>query len=926
MKLRHVLLFLAVTGNSIIATAQDQTKVNNLKCENLINPIGIDILRPNLSWQIHSEARNLTQSAYRILVSDDINALSRNEGNVWDSKKIKSGNSIMVPYGGKFLQSTKKYFWKVMVWDGSGKSSAWSEISSWQMGLLNPEDWGNAKWIGMEDFPESMAVVPGIHGNGDNLNHKGIQRPTIPLLRKEFEAIWEIASATLYISGLGQYECYINGKKIGNSFLSPGWTNYDKTVLYNSYNVTGNIKPGLNVIGAILGNGFYNINRERYRKLVISYGMPKLLCRLKIEYTNGEIEFIESGNIWKAAPSPINYTSIYGGEEYDARLEQLNWDTPGFDESCWKNAILVSAPNGKLTSEMTHPVTIKESLEVQNVQQLSQGKYLYDFGQNASGIVELKVKGKKGQVVRLVPGELITENGEANQRATGRWYYYTYILKGDGVETWRPRFTYYGFRYVQVEGAAPDTARSKDDFAQIVDLKLLHNCNSTPRIGSFQCSNELFNRIEPLIDWAIRSNMQSVLTDCPHREKLGWLEQTFLMGNSINYNYDTYNLYRKIIQDMMDGQTEDGLVPSIAPEYVVFEGGFRDSPEWGSASIILPWLLYKWYGDTKTMQETWPMMIKYIEYLSKKANNHILSHGLGDWFDIGPQRPGFAQLTPIEVTATSIYYYDLKLLSQMAGLMNKKTEKEHFSNWAEEVRKAFNSKFFDPVRGVYSNGSQTAMSMPLCFGMIDEKYHDRILTNLVDSIRKNNKALTAGDIGFHYLVEALANNGYSQLLFEMNNRDDVPGYGFQLKKGATALTESWQAHENVSNNHLMLGHILEWFYSGIGGIRQDENSIAYKNIIIKPAIIGDLTNAKTTFESPYGAISTDWKKESASFSININIPGNTSAMVYLPAKEGQTISEKNIPINQLKEIKFVQSQAGYLIYKVGSGSYNFSVK
>jgi alpha-L-rhamnosidase len=920
------LFYLLVLSNWAVVFAQPSLGINHLKCEDRTNPLGITSFQPFLSWQITSEKRNITQLAYRIIVSNDSMQLAADTGTMWDSKKVTSNQSIMISYAGKPLLASVKYYWKVMIWDGSGMPSAWSEPAIWQMALLKPDDWGKARWIGMEDLPESMRVVPGIHGNGDNLGHKALQRPIIPLLRKEFEVKYEVASATLFISGLGQYEAYINGTKIGNSFLSPGWTEYDKTVLYNSYDITSSLKPGANALGAIVGNGFYNINRERYRKLVIAYGSPKLICKLRIIYTNGSTEDIDSGDDWKASPSPVTFTSIYSGEDYDARLERPKWNMAGIDETCWGNAQIVSAPKGILKPETDYPITLKSTVAAKNIYKLADGKYLYDFGQNASGIVELKVKGKKGQVVRLVPAELITKDKEVNQNATGRWYYYSYTLKGDGIEVWHPQFTFYGFRYVQVEGAVPDTAKATDGLVQMLDLKFLHNCNSSPSNGTFQCSNELFNRIKPLIDWAIRSNLQSVLSDCPHREKLGWLEQSFLMGASVNYNYDIYNLYRKIIQDMMDAQTADGLIPDITPEYVHFEGGFRDSPEWGSASIILPYLLYKWYGDTKVMETAWPMMTKYVEYLSEKAQNNILSHGLGDWYDMGPQRPGFAQLTPTGITATSIYYYDLNLLSEMAGMLRKSTEKNRYSKWAEEVRTAFNAKFFNPATCIYSTGSQTAMSMPLCLGLVDTKYRAKVVANLVDSINKNGKALTAGDIGFHYLVEALTSNGQSELLYEMNNRDDVPGYGFQLKKGATALTESWQALEVVSNNHLMLGHVMEWFYNGIGGIRQDDNSVAFKNCVIKPSVVGNLTSAQTTFESPYGTIATDWKKDNTSFSLKVTIPCNTSAQVYVPVNKGQSVQEGTIPVTQVKDIQFIRNEVGYSVYQVGSGNYQFVVK
>ena len=369
----------------------------------------------------------------------------------------------------------------------------------------------------------------------------------------------------------------------------------------------------------------------------------------------------------------------------------------------------------------------------------------------------------------------------------------------------------------------------------------------------------MLNRIHRLIDYAIKSNMQSVLTDCPHREKLGWLEQTYLMGNGVHFRFDIAQLYRKQVSDMIDAQTAEGLVPDIAPEYVEFLGGFRDSPEWGSAAVILPYLLWKWTGDTRIIETAWPMMFDYARYLEKKSSGHILNYGLGDWFDLGPKSPGVSQLTPVALTATAIYYHDVNLLAEMAAVTGK-PEKEMLEKWAENIRTAFNSRFFDRERRVYSTGSQTAMSMPLCVGIVDPPSREKVFTNLVDSIVAGNKALTAGDVGFHFLIEALTRGGASDLIFDMINRDDVPGYGYQLKKGATALTESWPALENVSNNHLMLGHVMEWFYAGLGGIGQAPASSGYREIEIRPEIPGDLTFVNTSFHSLPGWIRSNWKK------------------------------------------------------------------
>ena len=915
LKIFIAALTLLVTLNS---NAQFTISVSNLKCDSKSDPMGIDVKNPLLSWESTSNERDVQQSSYQILVSDSPEQLNNNIGNIWDSKVVKSDKSHQVEYMGSPLNPEKRYFWKVKIVDQKGNESAWSKGASWQMGLLAESDWDKAAWISYENLPDSMKVLPGVHGDGKELGKKAIKRSIVPQFRKEFIADKKIKSATLYISGLGHYEASINGQKVGQSFLAPGWTKYDKVTLYNTYDITSQLKPGKNAIGVIVGNGFYNINRERYRKLVTVYGYPKMIGKLKIEYVDGTSASIVSGKDWKCTSSPIMFSSIYGGEDYDATLEQKGWTMPGFDDSKWRSAVAAEVPSSRLTAENDNPVTVREVIKVKKTEQPEPGKYLYDFGQNCSGIIELKVTGKKGDVIKMIPGELITKTKRINQRASGSPYYYTYTLKGEGVETWRPRFTYYGFRYLMVEGAAPKSETIKDK-PQIIDLQLLHTCNSALKVGEFSSSNKLFNQIYSLIDWAVRSNTQSVVTDCPHREKLGWLEQTYLMGASMFYNYDLYSLYRKAIRDMIVAQTEDGLVPDIAPEYVPFQGGFRDSPEWGSAGVILPWMVWQWYGDLSVVEEALPMMTRYVNYLGTKADGHILSHGLGDWFDYGPNSPGEAQLTPKALTATAIWYYDIVLLSKMMELTHHQEDALKMQALAVEVKNAFNAKFFNQQTKVYSTGSQTAMSMPLCVGLVNESDRKEVFKNLVESINKSGKSLTAGDIGFHFLVKALEEGGGSQLLFDMNFRNDVPGYGFQLKKGATALTESWPALEEVSNNHLMLGHIMEWFYTGLGGIKQEENSVGFRNITIRPEIVGDLTWMKSSYQSPYGKIRSEWKKENNILEMKVEIPVNTSASIYLLTDQEASITENG------KKAEVLKTADGKYFCKVGSGIYTYQM-
>lgn len=909
-----MLLMMIGTG----AYAQELS-VDKLYCDNREDPTGIDVRNVRFGWVLLADAKqkNVMQQAYQLVMASSRRQLDAGTYDVYNSGKQLSAASVLVPYKGPVLKEGQTYFYKVKVWDNHGHVSAWSRSAQL---ITATGNWKNAKWIGYEELPDSMRVVPGIHAPGrGKMGHKVQQRAVAPLFRKKFVLQKPVKNALLFITGLGHYHLDINGSEQRGFFLAPGWTHYDKTVLYNTYDVTQKLQGGNNAIGVTVGNGFYYISQERYVKIVDAFGFPKMICRLQVTYEDGSTEDIVSDESWKTSPSPITFNSIYGGEDYDARLEQPNWTFPYFDDSQWKAAIVVKAPAGKLLPETDHPVKLMDHKGVQKILEPAPGVYVYDMGQNLSGIVSIKVKGKKGQVIKLTPAELLDEKQLANQRASGGPYTFSYTLKGEGEEVWQPQFTYYGFRYVQVEGAVPDNAGVNTDSARLLFIEALHNRNSTSVSGGFTCSNPLFNKIYDLVNWAIKSNMQSVLTDCPHREKLGWLEQDYLMGSAVHYNFDIYHLYRKLVYDLIDAQYPEGFVPDIAPEYVVFAGGFLDSPEWGSASVILPWLLYKWYGDKDILHTAWPMMQKYVAYLGTKANHHILSHGLGDWFDYGPRQPGEAQLTPKKLTATAIYYYDVALLQKMAAVLGKPEEGKKYAALGEEIKRAFNDQFFNTATKVYATGSQTAMAMPLNVGLVAEKDRAAVLKNLVDSINANNKALTAGDIGFNFLVKALDEGGQSQLVFDMNNRDDVPGYGFQLKKGATALTESWPALENVSNNHLMLGHIMEWLYSGLAGISQEDHSVSYNHIRIRPQPVGDITYTDGFFETPYGRTVNNWKKKKGEFEMQVLVPVNTRATVYVPATPSASLY-----IDGKKQL--MQQKNGQFVVNTGSGSYTFLTK
>lgn len=873
-------------------------QVRSLRCEHTVSPLGVESPDPKLSWELSSTQQNVMQTACRVQVAEDSTELTKGKASVWDSRKLQSNASVQLSYAGKKLLSGKRYFWKVIVWDNKG-NMAESGISTWQMGLLQQSDWKNARWIAYENLPDSSRIIPAEHGNG---KREWGKRPDIlPLFRKTFTVTKKVKQATAFVCGLGQFELSINGQKVSDHFLDPGWTKYTKQAQYVTFDITGHLKEEENAIGIILGNGFYYIPGERYRKMTGAYGYPKMIARLLIEYEDGTTQDIVSDESWKAAPSPITYSSIYGGENYDARLEQEGWDKPGFDESQWKQVLITTGH--PLVSQTAPPIRVMQEFEVKSQSRFTgSNQRVYDMGQNMSGIPKIQVKGGRGDTIKITVGELLKEDGTVNQRATGSSYYYLYILKGGGTEKWQPRFSYYGFRYIQVEILPGDTgsiintvddpsdSTSKSYSIRRTELivKALHTRNSAATTGSFSCSNELFNRTFSLIMWAINSNMQSLFTDCPHRERLGWQEQLHLMGNALQSNYDIHALGKKITADIRAEQNANGLVPSTVPEYTEMhfaDGYFRDSPEWGSNSILFPWNLYQWYGDKEELAKNYATMQRYMNYLRSKDSSHLLMYGLSDWYDLGPNRPGFCQLTPMGLTATAYYYHDLVLMQRIATMLNKAKDAAAYAKWADTVKRAFNKMYFDADTKQYGSGSQTSNAIALSMGLVNGKDQPAVVANLVKDIEQRNYALTSGDIGFHHLLKALADADRHDIISKMNNRSDVPGYGYQLARGATALTESWQASPVVSNNHFMLGHLMDWFYTGLAGIQQTKNAVAFKVIDIRPNVVEDVNHAKAMYRSVYGEIVSEWKRTGDIFELNVTIPVNTMANIYLPGSK-----------------------------------------
>jgi hypothetical protein len=897
----------------------------NLQVASTVNPIGIDREPPRLSWELRATVpgtRNLRQSSYRILVASSADELAKNRGSLWDSGRVQSVQRLYVTYGGRPLSSFQSYYWKVRIWDQAGKASAWSGPGMWTMAILHPDEW-KARWIAAE--PDGL-LQPQAREN------RGIWTESaqpLPIFRKEFRVTGAVKSAIVLVSGLGEYELHLNGGNVTETVLNPGWTNYRKTVLYNTFDVTRRLRPGTNAFGVLLGNGMYNVPgvHGRYTKFVGSFGQPKMILQMHIEYRDGTEALLTSDSSWRTASGPITFSSIYGGEDFDARRVQNGWDRPHFVTNAdWRPALEVAGPGGsagspgrQLSGHLIPPIVIAERLTPLRVSRPRPGLIVYDMGKNSSGWPEILVSGRAGDRVRMLPGELLNPDGTVTQASASAGpdnpVLFDYTLAG-GEERWHPRFTYYGFRYVQVE-AFPAVAGGQKP--EVLSLWSDFTHDNVSVNGHFASGVALFNRIHALIDRAILSNLASVISDCPTREKLGWLEQTYLAGSSIMDNYGVLKLYEKIADDTAEAQLANGFVPAIAPEYVAFvdangdSTNFRDSPEWGSASILSAWEAYEFYGDAEILKDHYDSMVRYASYLRSKLQDGMLTYGLGDWFDIGPRPPGEAQLTGKGLTATAIYYQDLRTLAAIASMLGKEADAVSFGKEAAEVRESFNSHLLHADTATYDRGSQTAQAMPLVLGLVPENLHRAVLENLIKDIREHGDHVTAGDIGFHYVVRALTDNGRSDVLFDMLSRDDSPSYGYQLERGATTLTEAWDANPGASQNHFMLGHAEEWFYRGLAGIDVNMSRPESRQIAIRPAFLAKVPEAQAQVHTVLGTVESSWTREGTKVVWRVGIPVGSRAIVVLPQAASEVSMNGGTPPQA--------SPAGEI--SLGSGAYEF---
>ena len=867
-------------------------RLYDLRTDHRRDNILVGSRRPVFSWKIDDgkgSAAGVYQRAYRVRVfevRDNAEDILR-----WDSGTVRSNRQCEISYEGEPLGSDCRYVWSVdcsltyrIEEDTSEREQTISGESRFETALYERSDWKGV-FIGE---------------TRDREYH---------LYRRRFAAEGRIRRAKLYVCALGAFEAWMNGVPVTDAVLEPGWSDYRKTCFYTAYDVTALLQDSANTFLIKLGDGMFNVPGGRYVYYTRSYGRAKLLCQLEIVYEDGRTQRVVSDEAWEMADSPIRFCCIYGGEDYDARLfpgEYLTGEDPG---DAFRPVNIAEDPQGELRPMPMESVRVKKTYAPVSVREAAPGILQFDFGVNCSGRVRivLRTDGKSaGHPVVMKPAEKLGPDGRIDQRGTGEGYAWTYIPDGRKVQEFVPDFTYTGFRYVEVTGAVPvsDAGGGDDaaaqDFPRILRIQSEFLYTDAEPAGEFGCSKTLFCQIHGIVLQAIRSNTKSYFTDCPHREKLGWLEQTHLVGPSIMYNLEVHSLYAKVVRDMVDSQHEDGLVPDICPEYVTgfekWHEGFLDSPEWGSACIISPWYVYRRYGDERLLAYAYPSMKRYLSYLTSRTHHEILHHGLGDWLDVGPCRP-HSQNTPVPVTATCIYYLDLTLMEQMAILLGgREKDDRKAAEYAEDAagfaqrKKAvfaeYNAQFLDTQTGRYANGSQTAQAMSLVCGLVPDRYRERAAAQLRQDIEKRGYAVTGGDVGHPFLVAALMEYDMTDLLNRMTEITDRPGYGYQVVNGATALTEEWDGPEpgnlHGSQNHLMLGSIEEWFYAGLGGVDLVRSNLPLNEVRIRPRPEEGVDWVRVRVMHPYGEIRSEWKRENGRIDAVCRIPPNLTAHLCLP--------------------------------------------
>ncbi|TAG12139.1 MAG: alpha-L-rhamnosidase [Sphingobacteriia bacterium] len=885
-----------------------------LSCEYLQNPLGIDITQPRLSWNLSSVQRGDYQTGYEIMVSSAQNADRILLGDCWTTGKINSTQSLHIIYEGKPLQPFTKYYWRVKWYDKNGVASAWSAAASFETAALKQHHF-SAKWIG--DGSKQFIKDEDFY-----------QYDPMPLFRKQININKKIATARMYISGLGYSEVFINDKKLGDHMLDPGFTAYRKQALYVTYDITQLLTgQSLNTIGIMLGNGWFNplplrLFGQYNLRNVQQTARPCVKAQVLIKYTDGSTETIVTNDSWQTAPGPVTRNNVFLGEEYDARLEKKFTEKIG-----WKNAAIVSGPAGELSAQLQPPIRVTKIIKPIAIKEVGKDSFVVDMGQNFAGVARIKVKGPAGVTVSLRYAEIAHPNGSINWITTTAghikeiwnlnggpgapktaWQKDCYTLKGVGMETWNPRFTFHAFRYIEITGwpGKPPT---------LDDIEGLRMNTDLIQEGNFECANPMFNTLHDKIQWTFLSNVFSVQSDCPGREKMGYGADIAATASAYMHNYNMANFYKKTVQDFANDQQPDGGLTEIAPYTGIADRGYGGESGplgWQLAFCYLQKKLYDQYGDKKIIETQYPVFKKQMDFLQHKAIQGLFHWDIGDHEAIDPRAEAFS--------AACFYYHHALLATEFAGILGIKEDAEKYGRLANSIKDNIVRKYLVPNTGRFDNATQAAQLFALWYKISPEI--DKTFEVLMQEFSRHNNHLSTGIYSTMMLFDVLREKDRNDIAYTIANQKGYPGWGYMLANDATTLWESWSKPESSSYNHPMFGSIDEWFYKSLLGI--NAAAPGYKKIIIKPQPVS-LLWAKGSYESVYGIIESDWKKEADKFQLRVTIPVNTSAEIWLPANEKNKISESGDSHFYTNDISFQKYEKGYAVIKVGAGSYHFLV-
>ncbi|WP_276484325.1 alpha-L-rhamnosidase [Paraflavitalea pollutisoli] len=888
-----------LTALPVMAFAQLQ--VQHPVTENLVNPIGLDVARPRFSWQLSSPKRNVLQTAYELKVTNAPNGKTQ-----WTTGKVNTAQSLDIPYAGAALTSGTRYYWQVRVWDNQGNASPWTAPAYWQSALLTPSDW-KASWI-----------TPGF--KEDSLRAS-------PLFRKTFQATKKIRTATAYITAHGLYEAEINGQRVGDAYLTPGWTSYNKRLQYQTYDITQLLKPGANAIGVTLGSGWYRGNLAWTNHNGIFGKDIALLAQLEIVYTDGTTQTIVTDNSWKTSTGAIRYSEIYHGETIDARAEQIGWTTAAFDDKSWTNAATANFSKDVLIATYNEPVKKQETFKPIRIFKTPLGEQVIDYGQNLVGWVVLKVNGPAGHKIRISHAETLDKAGNfyiTNLREAKSQN--NYILKGGAMETFEPHFTWHGFRYVKIEGYPGDIEPEN-----VEAVALYSDMRPT---GQFTSSNALVNKLQQNIEWGLRGNFLDVPTDCPQRdERLGWTGDAQVFFRTASFLYNVNNFFDKWMKDVAADQLPNGCVPHVIPNVL---GNNAGSSGWADVSTIIPWGMYLAYGDKQILAQQYPSMKAWVEYIGSQSTNYLWNKGrhYGDWlfYSVNDDRDGHSAITSKFYIAQCFYAHSTQLLIKAATLLGNTDDVKKYTTLLANIKEAFFKEYVTPNGGTTSN-TQTSYVLALQFDMLPEPMRQQAADRLVQNIKQYGNHLSTGFLGTPYLCHVLSRFGHDEAAYGLLLQETYPSWLYPVKMGATTIWERWDGMKPDSSfqtasmnsfNHYAYGAIGDWMYRVMVGLDTEEDAPGYKKITIKPHVSNKFQHASASYNTRYGKLASGWKLENGKLSLDVEIPANTTATVYIPAADANGITENGNNLSANKDLQVTGTEKGFVVVRLGSGSYHFS--